>query len=422
MATTDFLTVFGTVVLYGLVLLIVESVQIIVVYPRITRVKGYAPPTAKILIAIYMLLGVVLFGLLYLADVRVLNRENRGYRAFGYEVVAAAFICAISLAVTARLPQQETRKSGPRRVLFPYKIFGNLLGFPGRGLILMFFAPVPIGLVFSLILWDRQILTDSLWLMMTLLLPLWPVGYLLVKGGDKLLEVDRMATLPDGLEVLRSDNRPPILFLRAFRYDTASFIDAYLCYSTNPLMDSRAGRPPIHFRKTFEQFLAGSVRTRLGPFLALGNPEDYVPPSDEASRIYFSDMEWFDGFQRFARESACILMQVSTSYSLDKELQFILSTGLQTKLYILTPPEFFELGNNFLELTYLDPRLFSWPEFSRMLNRLGYNAPEDDIPKGAIIGFDSGGKAEIVVTDAKSAADYISAIESRLLSNEVKTY
>jgi hypothetical protein len=56
-----------------------------------------------------------------------------------------------------------------------------------------------------------------------------------------------------------------------------------------------------------------------------------------------------------------------------------------------------------------------------MLNRLGYNAPEDDIPNGAIIGFDSGGKAEVVLTDAKSAADYISAIESRLLSNHVNT-
>ncbi len=177
----------------------------------------------------------------------------------------------------------------------------------------------------------------------------------------------------------------------------------------------------MHFRETFERFLAGSVKSRLGPFLALGNPRDYVPPSHEATRIYFSDMEWFDGFQRFAWESACILMQVSISDSLDKELLFILNTGLQTKLYILTPPETSDLGNNVLgSQAILDNLSSLWPKFAGMLNRLGYNAPEDHIPNGAIIVFDSDSKAEVMVTDAKSAADYIGAIESRHLSNEVK--
>lgn len=421
MSTTDFLTVFGTVVLYGLVLLIVESVEIIVVYPRITRVKGYTPPTAKILIAICILLGVFLFALLCLADVLVLDRENWVYRTFGYEVAAAGFICAFSLAVTARLPQQETRTSGPRRVLFPYKFFGSLLGFFGLALILLTFALALICLVSLIFFSDRKLLhplSECLGFPGALT---WLVGYLFAKWGEKLLDIDKRANLRDGLEVLRADKRPPVLFLRGFRYDKEPFIDAYLSYSDNLSVNVNGLHPTVHIRKTFEEFLAESVRTRLGPFVALGNPEDYVPPSDEATRVYLSDTEWFDGFKQFARESACILIQVSTSDNLNHELQFILSTKLQTKLYILTPPELFDLGASVLVHVHLAPRSFSWPEFAGRLNQLGYNAPEDCMPNGAVIGFDSGGKAEIVITDAKSAADYISAIESRLLSNEVKT-
>lgn len=401
MAITDILAVTATFVFCGLALWYVISVQLIVVYPRLTRGKGYPPPIAHMVIASCVWLGVSLFALLCQADVLERYIENGVYRTLGYGLVAAGFICALPLAFTACLSQQETRKSGPRRALFPYRQVGGPLAFLGWTLFLI----LPIGdAVLRGFKWsnERQLFLSFLGLL---------VGACMLAVGEKFLDAAKRANLPDPLEVLRGDKRPPVLFLRGFRYDKELFIDVNL---GSP--DPQGGIPAAHIRETFEQFFGKPITTRLGPFLALGNPEDYLPPSDAATRIYLSDMEWFDWFQEFARDSTCILLRVSTSDNLDQELRFILSTGLQIKLYILTPPEFYDLGKNDLISVNLNRLSFSWPEFAEMLNRLGYSAPEDDMPNGAVIGFDSEGKAEVVLTDAKSATDYIGAIESRIPS------
>ncbi|HEY4962907.1 MAG TPA: hypothetical protein VII29_18780, partial [Terriglobales bacterium] len=61
----------------------------------------------------------------------------------------------------------------------------------------------------------------------------------------------------------------------------------------------------------FEAYLGGAFRERIGPFIALGNPEDYLPP-EGANRTYVDDEGWYEYFERIARRAACMAMSVSS--------------------------------------------------------------------------------------------------------------
>lgn len=53
-------------------------------------------------------------------------------------------------------------------------------------------------------------------------------------------------------------------------------------------MDEPVAIPGLRVAVPFEQYFHGSIEISLGPFVALGSPEDYVPPHG-AVRHYATD-------------------------------------------------------------------------------------------------------------------------------------
>jgi hypothetical protein len=57
---------------------------------------------------------------------------------------------------------------------------------------------------------------------------------------------------------------------------------------------------------TLEDFLGPEITNRIGPFVALGNPLDFVPP-DGAARAYVADDEWPKHFADLVRRARCMV-------------------------------------------------------------------------------------------------------------------
>ena len=117
-------------------------------------------------------------------------------------------------------------------------------------------------------------------------------------------------------DVRRSDFRAPVLYLRPFAAEAWGFAT----------FDSRAA--------TFEGYLTAALEKRIGPSIALGNPEDYLPAKG-ATRTYASDQGWYENFERLARESACMVMVAASSQNLVRELALVWRDRLQRRLFSL---------------------------------------------------------------------------------------
>ena len=81
----------------------------------------------------------------------------------------------------------------------------------------------------------------------------------------------------------------------------------------------------------------GSYYCFFAPFMALGNPFDWVPPQG-AARSYTPDEDWQRHFLTYAAAAVAIVMDGSSSDGLYWELAEIVRNGWQTKLFF-SPPQ-----------------------------------------------------------------------------------
>ena len=132
---------------------------------------------------------------------------------------------------------------------------------------------------------------------------------------------------------------------------------------------------------TLEEYLGPGLNASIGPFVALGNPEDYLAPPG-ALRIYAKDDEWKARFDELARRAACVILEVSKSENLDWEFEHLRAAGLHEKLFILTRPS---TEGSPLAWAYWGMlwrvrgiRSMTWPEFSGDLKKRGYEISFDD--------------------------------------------
>src|SRR5262249_48347941 len=153
---------------------------------------------------------------------------------------------------------------------------------------------------------------------------------------------------------------------------------------------------------SFEEYLGGTFRERIGPFVALGNPEDYLP-HEGAVVTYANDEGWYEYFQRLASRAACMVMPVSKSDNLQRELTFIRREGLQRRLFILTDlaesPDMRWPVNLFLPWICLQlygpPRIdekATWEGLADNLGKLGFDLGNNP-GRGGVVTFDLDGKA-----------------------------
>jgi TPR repeat protein len=150
--------------------------------------------------------------------------------------------------------------------------------------------------------------------------------------------------------------------------------------------------------------------------VALGSPEDYLPPLDgDAVRTYADDESWYEYFERIAGRAVCIVMLVSHSDNLQQELTFIRRAGLQRRLFIFTNL-LEEIKSPFAPLfrglrlaapivsrppAGIGGGLATWEHFAENLGKLGFDLG-DNPGRGAVVTFDSGGKAMVLVRGAET--------------------
>lgn len=130
-------------------------------------------------------------------------------------------------------------------------------------------------------------------------------------AARRTLRRGRQVAQPTLEEASLNDQRPPILFLRPFRFDAFS----------------EAG---------YEERLVECLRA-IGPVVAIGRPGELFRPLG-ALRTYASNEEWQGKVRQMAAKSALIVLVMDNSPGTVWELREMYLQGLQRRLVILFPP------------------------------------------------------------------------------------
>lgn len=210
-------------------------------------------------------------------------------------------------------------------------------------------------------------------------------------------------------QALDADPRSPVLYLRPFSHDGDIFMF-----------------PPPHLKHlktrsavtsmSFEEFFAREIEKTIGPFIALGSPEDYLVP-EGAARGYFSDAKWQDEVKKLIRQACLVIMEVADSANLAWELAQLRQSGDHRKLVLLTRPRWSVPPKLSFARPYMafarwarGVRTPSWLEFTTTMAQHGLRLPSDQAPPGSAFGFDARGDAVLLTTHAADPEDYCLAM------------
>lgn len=393
-------------------------------YGQIRR-RGYSPSKATTLVFCVGVLAV-------LAPIGTAFLVRQAGGVWGILEMAILYvglpIACMGLGCTVlvrKLPKREFRVSGRRRVGFPFVSLGYLVIASGIALVVATLMLAPP---------ERRTVGNVLRLLL--------VGVICAGAGKALIATgNRVGNQPSIEESARLDARPPVLFLRPFVADQIPFVrgpsSKYGCYSTNTQKvftalrstsdadgNKREEDPIISIM--FEVYFTRTFQDRIGPFVALGNPEDYLPP-EGATRTYADDEGWYQYFERLARQAVCIVMPVSCSDNLQRELEFLRSEGLQQRLLVFTPlwmatderlpfptraslwivSRLYGISNPMAQLS-------NWSHLGGKLAKLGFELGADP-GRGAVVTFDSGGKAMVLATGADTPSGFVEPVREHLI-------
>jgi len=143
-----------------------------------------------------------------------------------------------------------------------------------------------------------------------------------------MLGAGRRAAVANLEEATASDDRPPVLFLRAFRYDKAK--PRIRIKSLFQLIDVLSD-PDL----SFELMIAREGAAK-GPVVAIGNPADTLPAYG-AARGYVSDADWQPLVANLMGSSSLIVMMIDTTPGVAWELQTLTKMGLESKTLFVFP-------------------------------------------------------------------------------------
>jgi hypothetical protein len=227
-------------------------------------------------------------------------------------------------------------------------------------------------------------------------------------------------------EAIHNDSRPPVLYLRAFYQESQFFVvGSWHQYGRwakslhSVIREYGVGGETIGL--TLEEFLGDEVVRLIGPFVALGSPEDYVSPKG-AARLYTKDEEWKTQLSDLARKAACIVVEVSKSDNLRWELEHLRAERLQEKLFVLTRPstkgQTMAWGYWGLLWRLKGIRTVNWSEFTAEMTKLGYEIDIVDPGPGAVVGFDKLNKAVVLANGANWPGEFVEPILASIIGRE----
>jgi len=231
--------------------------------------KGYKPPFACLIVILSLIAGVLAGGIAFYTISIGQRTESftvvmlwfflAFYLFFGIGIGVSSLVMAL---VTAALPQRKARVFGARKVRFPFAIVGWFEIVGGTLLLLYLFSDFPLNKLLN----HWNILAG------TYLLAILPGLYFLelAKRRKKTLSLT---------QVIAEDKRPPVFYLRSFKEESLPFVAEYT---------DTGGDEPYANTITLEKYLSAKITELIGPFVALGSPEDYLPP-EGAARFYAED-------------------------------------------------------------------------------------------------------------------------------------
>jgi hypothetical protein len=238
--------------------------------------------------------------------------------------------------------------------------------------------------------------------------------------GTALISRGRQITRPVTAEaVLAKDTRPPVVYIRPFARERDIYVigpkHTYGQFRERIRFDS-AKNPNALI--PFEEYLAGTVYRLLGPFVALGSPQDDITPVG-AARTYATDDDWQEQFDRIGHSACAFLVQVGDSKNLQWEFEHIRKRGWSERLFIVTAHKTNSFTGRGRKLAEWVNRLYgipsaSWADLVSGLASLGYQPPTDDPGPGAIVTFDAAGAGLVLATGADLPAEFVGPIAERL--------
>ena len=162
-----------------------------------------------------------------------------------------------------------------------------------------------------------------------------------------------------------------------------------------------------------EDFLGEAIAAEIGPFVALGNPVDSLPP-DGATREYAPDASWKERFAQLSSDASCIVLALGESENLQWELNEIRKQGMSQKLCVFTPPltprknDFGALRKSVLEAKGLrETQTRTWAAATGALRRAGFDCDAICPGTGAAVVFDEPGKSTVLTTEASTPDEYV---------------
>jgi hypothetical protein len=376
-------------------------------YKKIRRL-GYFPTRAVMLVLSVLIASVVL---VLIVTIVLLPQPNSDWEKLGEILICIgipmAFVPFGCAVLVRTLPKRDPRVFGRRRARFPFvwlgylTIIGSIVGTAA----LMISHPEKNTFV--------NIVSLLVLLCIVNVFSLIPIGI-----GKRLRD---QVTIEDAI---KSDTRLVVLYLRPFAADEWPFIRG----SREQILGKSGDDRIVAY--TFEEYLRDRFWQRIGPFVALGNPEDYLPRPG-AIRTYADDEGWYEYIERLAGQAACMVMLVSNSDNLQRELTFIRREGLQRRLFILTavidkPRRFAWLIQTFFEkpILWIVLRLYgpphieeraTWEQLAQSVKKFGFDLG-DDPGRGAVVTFDSEGKTRVLVKGAETPSQFVEAIREYLVT------
>jgi len=365
-----------TLVSYGY--LVARSYKL---FRNTVRRKGYNSPavltTFGLSCAIFVIAGT-------LASARYLQDAFPVLMVF---IIVALLVAAL---FASALHPKNRRAGGPRFVRFPYRKAG--------------YALIGLGIATPFAAWftGRDKMSRLI-----------QFAFGLFSMAASSLAIARRATAPAADGVMTEDSRRPVLFLRPFSQDEQVFAEAegilHVPFSSALPFFAR------YRNRTLEQYLAEEIRRQIGPFIALGNPEDFVAP-EGAARLYVGDARWKEQFCELSRRAAVILVVVGVSEHPAWELRYLKEAGYVRKLFVLTKPW---LRKRWVaSKREARERQMTWAAFLSALREIGYRSDNQDPGSGSVISFDTDARAVPLCSNAKSPGEMLRPIVASLSSSQ----
>jgi len=373
------------------------------IYRRARR-KGYRAPGAA-LVLLATVVGTIVLTLPFLPNSAGFGPIQFLIVEFGLPITV---FWLVGFILVAGLPRRSARIAGARQVKFPFVLAGWTVGAAGF-------------VVVALALWSwfsgRQTFLLAL-------RSLWLAGVLIALGRYLVRRGKAIANQPILERVLADDSRSPVLYLRAFQQEGQAFaVGDASKYGSYMEGWQRVAIPGQRVEIPFEQYFRRSIETRLGPFVALGSPEDYVPPHG-AVRHYATDETWQPELARLAKQAGCIVAELNTAGKLRWEYEHLRSKGYQKKLFFFSMPEDAAapwrsaLGRALGRIVRGLVPPVPWKTFAAELGSLRYELSPDDPGPGSLITFDGHGHQVLLTTEADLPEEFIEPLEAWLMHKE----